>query len=94
MSSEKIQARVIYKGRVQGVGFRASATKIACGYEVTGWVRNREDGTVELLAEGTAEEVHAFLSAIETSHLKSFIRESNVQWHPPENIFHSFRIVP
>ncbi len=35
---------VHYSGRVQGVGFRATARHIACGYEVTGMVRNLPDG--------------------------------------------------
>ena len=58
------RAHVFYSGRVQGVGFRYSAREVACGFEVTGFVRNLPDGRVELVAEGEEEEVKAFLEAI------------------------------
>ena len=48
------RAHVFYSGRVQGVGFRYSTREVACGYEVTGRVRNLPDGRVELVAEGGA----------------------------------------
>ena len=41
---------VLYSGRVQGVGFRATVRYLACGYDVTGTVRNLPDGRVELIA--------------------------------------------
>ena len=43
---------VHYSGRVHGVGFRATVRHIACGFDVTGSVRNLPDGRVELVAEG------------------------------------------
>lgn len=47
----------VCRGRVQGVGFRMSMAREAQQLGVRGWVRNREDGTVEFLAAGTAEAV-------------------------------------
>jgi acylphosphatase len=55
---------VYYSGDVQGVGFRATAAHIARRYAVSGWVRNLPDRRVELLAEGEAGEVLAFLAAV------------------------------
>lgn len=55
---------VYYSGRVQGVGFRATAAGIARRHAVRGWVRNLPDGRVELLADGAGEEVAAFLAEI------------------------------
>lgn len=66
---------VFYTGRVQGVGFRYSVKQIAASYEVTGWVRNLDDGRVELQASGAANEVEAFLEAIAKSHLAAHIKE-------------------
>ncbi len=42
----------IVSGDVQGVGFRAHTSRIARSLGITGWVRNREDGSVEVVAEG------------------------------------------
>jgi acylphosphatase len=66
--------RVIYEGRVQGVGFRFSVKEIAQGYEVAGWVRNLPDGRVQLEVQGEESEIEAFLKAIEDSHLRAHIR--------------------
>ncbi len=55
---------VIYSGRVQGVGFRATAQAIAARYDVTGWVRNEPDATVRLEVQGTAGEVEAMLRTL------------------------------
>ena len=55
---------VYYSEHVQGVGFRATAASIARRYAVCGWVRNLPDRRVELLAEGEAGEVLAFLTAV------------------------------
>ena len=46
------RARIIVTGRVQGVGFRASCAREANGLGVAGSVRNRIDGSVEVVAEG------------------------------------------
>lgn len=52
--------RCIYHGRVQGVGFRATTASIAVRYAVEGYVRNRSDGTVELLVVGLLTDINEF----------------------------------
>jgi acylphosphatase len=64
---------VFYSGRVHGVGFRATVRHLACGFDVTGAVRNLSDGRVELIAEGAKAELDAFLVAIRESELSGFI---------------------
>ena len=49
-------------GRVQGVGFRAWAVHQANALNLSGWVRNRISGCVEILAEGSDINIDAFLS--------------------------------
>jgi acylphosphatase len=68
-----IREVVRYTGRVQGVGFRATAAATASGFAVTGWVRNERDGSVMLEAQGTAWDVERFLEAI-GERLARFIR--------------------
>ena len=47
--------RLVIHGRVQGVGYRVWAEAQALRLGLDGWVRNRSDGTVEILAQGTSE---------------------------------------
>ncbi len=49
-------------GRVQGVGFRYHMERKARALGITGWVRNRHDGTVEAMVEGTPEAVDAMIA--------------------------------
>jgi acylphosphatase len=53
-----------FLGRVQGVGFRYAALQVAREFEVSGFVANLTDGRVVLEAEGTREEVDAFIAAV------------------------------
>jgi acylphosphatase len=55
------RVRAIVSGRVQGVSFRATTAEQATRLGVVGWVKNRDDGAVELEAEGTGEQVAALL---------------------------------
>jgi acylphosphatase len=56
--------RVVYRGRVQGVGFRWTTSHLARSLRVSGSVRNCADGTVELLAQGPPEQVEALLEEV------------------------------
>ena len=56
--------RVVFSGRVQGVGFRYTAFGLARSFDVSGTVRNRSDGRVEMVVQGVPEELDRFLKAI------------------------------
>ena len=64
MSGTMVRKRVLYSGRVQGVGFRYTTQGLAAGYAVAGYVRNLAGGEVELVVEGEADVVAAFLAAV------------------------------
>ena len=59
------RCRVVYSGRVQGVGFRWQVKNVSESFEVTGFVRNLSDGTVELLVEGRKAEVRGMIDSVE-----------------------------
>jgi acylphosphatase len=63
--NEVLRYRIVYSGRVQGVGFRWQVMNVSESYEVTGFVRNLSDGTVELLVEGTKTEAREMIDAVE-----------------------------
>jgi acylphosphatase len=58
---ERVRAQVVVYGRVQGVGFRYSTARRARSLGVAGWVRNRGDGAVEAVFEGSRERVESML---------------------------------
>jgi acylphosphatase len=85
--------QIIYSGHVQGVGFRYTVKSVASGFDVTGTVRNRPDGAVELTAEGAKDELGAFRQAIRESGMDHFIRQEAVSWAEAKNEFRGFEIV-
>jgi acylphosphatase len=56
-----IANHVVVTGRVQGVGYRDAAVQTAFEHGVAGWVRNRADGTVEILVQGAPDAVERYL---------------------------------
>ena len=65
---------VHFSGRVQGVGFRYRTLQIAKEFDVSGFVRNLEDGRVQLEAEGAPGEVRAFVDEV-ADKMDVFIRK-------------------
>lgn len=63
----KIRRHYIFRGWVQGVGFRYRAYHAAARYGVTGFVRNLSDGSVEMEAEGSEEDIDRMLRDISAS---------------------------
>jgi acylphosphatase len=59
-----LRRTILFSGRVQGVGFRYTARRIAASFRVTGTVRNLDDGRVELIAEGEPAEIDRFRDAL------------------------------
>lgn len=60
-----MRVRVRYQGRVQGVGFRATARAVAAEHAVSGFVRNEPDGGVLLEVQGAPEEVESCLAGLD-----------------------------
>jgi acylphosphatase len=60
------RVRVIVSGHVQGVFFRTGCARAAAEHGVAGWIRNRDDGTVEAVFEGSAADVAAMIAWCQT----------------------------
>ncbi len=84
-------ALVIYRGNVQGVGFRYTTRTVAGGYRVGGYVRNLSDGSVELVAEGEEREILAFLEAVD-ERMGILVESKEVVWSEAAGRTRGFRI--
>lgn len=93
MNDQRKHMTVHYSGNVQGVGFRYTTREVAAGFDVCGTVRNLADGRVELIAEGTRQELEAFRHAIRDSGLGPLIRDETVQWAEARGDLSGFQIL-
>lgn len=87
----RARARAVFRGHVQGVGFRYTARRVAESFAVAGYVENEPDGSVELVAEGERGEVEAFLGAV-AREMAPYIRSREVAWSVATGEFDGFGI--
>ena len=90
-SSAPLRREVTFSGHVQGVGFRYTTQDIARRFDVRGYVRNLSDGNVELVVEGTPDEIARFIAAIH-ERMGSFIRDVKSSSLPARREFTDFTI--
>jgi len=84
--------RATVSGRVQGVGYRASAAHEARRLGVLGWVRNRFDGTVEIEAQGAEAVLQTFLVYLRQGPPGARVKLVDVDWLPVASDLGSFEI--
>jgi acylphosphatase len=87
----RLHARV--HGEVQGVSFRYYAQRRANGLGLTGFVRNRWDGSVEVVAEGERGAVDQLLSWLHAGPTSAHVESVDVQWGEPSGEFRQFEVV-
>ena len=85
MSVELTARRFLIRGRVQGVGYRYFAQKAAAHWNVSGYARNLEDGSVEVFAIGTAGQLSELAGTLRTGPPFSDVRSVDVQEAALEN---------
>jgi acylphosphatase len=85
---------ILVEGRVQGVGFRYFVQAQANQLKLSGWVRNREDGRVELLAEGEKNDLLELLDRVHTGPRGSFVSDVQFEWLEPTGTHKYFMIAP
>ncbi len=86
----RLHARIF--GRVQGVGFRYYVMTAAEELGLTGWVRNRRDGSVEVLAEGDLEGLKRLVGALERGSRSSIVTEVKTNLQLASGEFSSFYV--
>jgi acylphosphatase len=86
------RVRILISGRVQGVAYRYFAEKYAAAYDITGWVRNLFDGSVEVLAEGDRAKLDLFLARLKEGPRMARVEGFDVNWESFTGEFPDFRI--
>ncbi|MFO0591314.1 MAG: acylphosphatase [Polyangiaceae bacterium] len=87
------QVQLVVRGRVQGVYFRASTQREARRLGLSGWVRNRPDGFVELLAEGEEDGLKDLIAWANRGPSAARVERVDVRWRSFTGEFPDFRIV-
>ena len=77
MTEQKIRYFASAAGRVQGVGFRYFVQTNAMELDITGWVRNMDDGTVTMEIQGTEEQLEKLIGRIKKG--STFIKVKNME---------------
>jgi acylphosphatase len=84
---------LVIKGRVQGVFFRAAAQREARRLGVTGWVKNRTDGSVEVLAEGDEDSIRELMMWANHGPSAARVDQVDVRWRGYTGEFPEFSII-
>lgn len=90
--AEKARAHLIISGRVQGVFFRAETQQAAMQFGLSGWVRNRRDGTVEAIVEGEKNDVISLINWCKTGPPLSRVKTVETDWQEFQGEFVEFGI--
>jgi acylphosphatase len=88
---DRIAKQVIFVGHVQGVGFRYTASHVAGRYDVTGYVKNLPDGTVEMLVQGPASEVDGCIADVQAA-FAGRIRQTKIETVPVNDRYSQFGV--
>jgi acylphosphatase len=92
MNKQRLHARVT--GRVQGVGFRYFVVTSAAELGLVGWVRNRRDGSVEVVAEGNLDILEKLAQVLKRGSRSSNVVDVKVELQQASGEFQSFNARP
>jgi acylphosphatase len=93
LETGNLRVHIILKGVVQMVGFRYFTLDLAREYGITGFVRNKPDGTVELEAEGKDDIVKAFINELRVGPRAAHITGFDIEELEPGGDYDSFRVL-
>lgn len=90
LHSEQTRLHAIIEGSVQGVGFRGFVLDNAMRRGLKGWVRNKWNGNVEVLVEGSHEDLESLLDQLREGPSMSQVNNVQVEWDVSRSEFNSF----
>ena len=82
---------ILYKGSVQGVGFRFTASRMAVSLGLTGFVRNISGGDVEVALEGEKPVIQECIKGI-NDYMKGYVSDSEITWGDFNGRFNQFQV--
>lgn len=85
------QAHIFYKGVVQGVGFRFSVQRMAQSLGLRGWVKNLDDGRVEVLVQGEKNDTTQLMEKIQLR-FQGYINDVQIDYQPATELPQGFDI--
>ncbi len=88
----RIRMMLVVQGQVQGVGFRYFTLRTAQELQLTGWVRNRADGAVEAVLEGSSEAVSAALKDLRRGPEGGHVEALHAEEQPYRGEFNCFEV--
>lgn len=91
-NNKKIRAHLLINGKVQGVYFRQNTGIVAARNNVKGWVRNLEDGQVEILLEGSQSDVGQVIEWCHTGPANAKVVNVDVKYEKYIGEFEEFKI--
>ncbi len=91
---QNVQIHIRVDGHVQGVGFRYFVYDFAQARALTGWVRNRHNGEVEVLAEGSRADLENLLTHIQRGPSRSMVTEVKFDWSEASDFYDRFSLLP
>jgi acylphosphatase len=89
---EHLRLTAVVHGRVQGVGFRYRTRQLATELGLSGCVRNRWDGSVEVMAEGPRRQLEDLLAFLRQGPPSALVTEVEVQWTAASNDIARFEV--
>ncbi|HEY60476.1 MAG TPA: acylphosphatase [Anaerolineae bacterium] len=92
--SKNTRLHVFVEGYVQAIGFRFFTMQNAYVLKITGWVRNRINGEVEVIAEGSHEALEQFLQELHRGPSMAQVKNVRVEWEDYTGKFTDFTALP
>ena len=87
------EIHVVVTGKVQRVGYRDFIEEYAKEHALFGWIKNLESGSVEMVIQGTPEELKACIEVINVGSLLAKVEMTTLDWRTPEKHFNEFQVI-